>query len=516
METLTTSIKSIPIAKIKPSADNPRHVIQPQAVETLMASMKGTGQQTPIKVRKLGIRNEELGINGQSKKTGEKAYSGTEVASSLTPAYSADTSRNDSDYDFELVGGHIRLEAAKRLGWETLTALVLDLTTEKAELAAILDNKGENMHWLDWDQAIEKRLAAPSEPTQQQVADELGVSQVTISRAKKITDLLTPAAREIIYSACINSGGDYELSEGAVRALTGLGDPMLVERALDEVIRKQMTEPQVVEMVEAVNKGELGVRNGELGIDDDRQKPEIPTSLTAPIGAAPRDDNQNADPYSNYWVNLPKQVKVTKVKKGYKVVMTLAPNEVVPVVYGAMSNWEHLKGLAGENQNLSYRAALPKVHEEAAKVRQLEIRNGEPKQQLGIRNEELGIDGKSKNSTQPGENAYSGTGSTSSPQAGVASSQTPAYSAGASRNDSGNCDVAKEPRNDNKSQANTQEPAMKRGFLARIEDMVQKKTGLTAEDIRQGVKSAVVKDAKQAANYEVRLKMRKFLKGLFN
>jgi hypothetical protein len=54
-----------------------------------------------------------------------------------------------------------------------------------------------------------------------------------------------------------------------------------------------------------------------------------------------------------------------------------------------------------------------------------------------------------------------------------------------------------------------------KGFLGKIGDVIQQKTGLTAEDLKEKAGDMLARDAKQAVNYEVRKGMRDILKDLF-
>ena len=53
----------------------------------------------------------------------------------------------------------------------------------------------------------------------------------------------------------------------------------------------------------------------------------------------------------------------------FRSTFELAPSEAVPVVYGAMANWEHLKGLAGEPEDAQFRNALNQAYQEALPIR---------------------------------------------------------------------------------------------------------------------------------------------------
>src|SRR6266550_4241448 len=125
----TSTLQKIAVSKIRVNATNPRKIITPGAIEAKAASLKELGQQTPIKVRKLES------VNGNTQDGAE----------------------------YELIGGQLRLAAAKSLGWDTIDALVLDVTPTQADLAALMDNQGEEMHWLDWVIAIENMYAAQAD-----------------------------------------------------------------------------------------------------------------------------------------------------------------------------------------------------------------------------------------------------------------------------------------------------------------------------------------------------------------
>ena len=475
METKNLEVQSILLTKIRPNPDNPRHVITQKMVDTLAASMKTAGLKNPVKVQRISEKPEIA--TPQDTPTGSTGS--PQVGAAPSGFAKATPDKRNDDYEYELISGHVRLAAAEKLGWEDIPAFVLDLTPKQALLEAILDNRGQQMTWLDLYQSIEQMLQIEPKPTQQLVADQLEVDQATVSRGLKLMRLLTPTSRDLIYENFIKPNG-YELPEIVVRRLTDLEDPSksleenqnLVERALKVVIDHEMTEPEAKELVFWVKSGHdpetFPLRQGSGG--QVGEKPEIATAQDAPtgstsspqVGAGPRNDSE--DPYSAYWQGLPDKVKVTRGKKGYRVVMDLFPSEAVPVVYGAMSNWEYLKGQSGEAEDLRYRNALPQVHKDAVKARTQEM-------QLGVRNEELGI------------------------------SKPKKQKEGAK---------AKKPLG-----VNDQSQPVEKGFLGKFGDVIQQKTGLTPQDLKDGVKTMLAKDAKQAANYEVRRKMRNFFKDLF-
>src|ERR1019366_7703111 len=122
-----------------------------------------------------------------------------EVATSQNePIVSAPRNDNMGTFEYELIGGHLRLLAAQKLGWETLNALVLEVPPAQAILAALMDNQGEDMHWLDWYLAIE--LTATSDPnlTQKAIAESIEVTESYVSQALKVLKLFNQSSRDQI------------------------------------------------------------------------------------------------------------------------------------------------------------------------------------------------------------------------------------------------------------------------------------------------------------------------------
>ena len=103
----------IPLDQILLNDPNPRGFIDPVAVEALAASMNADGQKTDIKVRRL----------------------------------------DNSQY--RVVGGDHRVLAARKLGWTTIRASVLNITPDQAYLEGYLDNQGKPMGWFADYMAIE-------------------------------------------------------------------------------------------------------------------------------------------------------------------------------------------------------------------------------------------------------------------------------------------------------------------------------------------------------------------------
>jgi len=257
------TVVEIPLDLIDPSPGNPRHVIIDAMVDPVAASIKLDGQKTPAKVRPKG------------------------------------------DGRFEVFAGHIRRLAALKAGLTTLKCLVMDITPEQAFLEAVLDNRGQQMTWLDDYLVVEKMQALFPGMKQPEMASRLEVTQATVSRALKVVRLLNQASRDQIYTLCIHSA-PYQVTARVILALAGLDtgspdDPAKMEAALRVAVDRQLKEPQAKKLADWVKKG---------GRPEDFQE------------KGPKEASN--DPLAAYWQQLGPGFKVKyKGGAGYEVHMTL-------------------------------------------------------------------------------------------------------------------------------------------------------------------------------------------------
>ena len=457
------AVQTIPISKIKPNEHNPRHVITPEMVDALAASIQAVGLKNPIKVQK------------------------------ISPQSSVDSRQQNpnsqSQYEYELISGHIRLAAAKKLGWETLPTIVLELTPEQALVEAILDNRGREMTWLDEYLSIEAMQETNPKLTQRDLADQLEMSLGSINRGLKILRALNQASRTLLVQSLNKTG--YQPSENAVFRLTDLIDgstpspqaQALIEKALGAVIAKEMTEPQVAEMVKSANDdpetspdweeedetqnlGEKALNRTEVASSPTLApssasgliKQAMSSSNGYSAGASGNDsDLDQMDPYSTYWKGLPREIKITRGKRGYRVVMKLTESQVFPVVYGAKTWLE----------NMHDKAVPPRLN--APQVR--------PSTTPGFR-ETAGFGGQVEDGNGKGQSKPGFLGQLSQ----VLKDQMKKITLEA---------------NSPSELAHPSNPRLETSGLGAIEDNL-------------------AKDAKQAVNYEVRKGMRSFLRGFFN
>lgn len=267
-------LQAVAIHLMWPNPDNPRSAYSPEDIQTLAANLQATGQRTPVKLVPL---TEE-----------EKAT--LRAGSYLEPAQPNHGSRLEASaqaglYEYKLLGGHMRREAALSLGWGTLEALILDLSPEEAELEMILDNRIIELPWLDQYKIIERYKAKNPKMSQEEIGTHLGVDQVTISRALKTMKALNQASRDLVYSVCIKPGGKADGGKMVALALASLEDPEKVEQALKVALDRKLTEAQAKKLVEHVQASNPAVSFNHQKAPTPKVK--APKTLTSATEANP-------------------------------------------------------------------------------------------------------------------------------------------------------------------------------------------------------------------------------------
>ncbi|EPN16380.1 ParB family protein, partial [Pseudomonas syringae pv. actinidiae ICMP 18804] len=158
----------------------PRRDMDPQALEELAQSIKSQGVMQPIVVRPIGNNR------------------------------------------FEIIAGERRWRASQQAGVETIPAMVRDVPDETAIAMALIENiQREDLNPIEEAMALQ-RLQQEFQLTQQQVADAVGKSRVSVANLLRLIAL--PEAIKTMLSH-----GDLEM--GHARALLGLGEDRQVEGA---------------------------------------------------------------------------------------------------------------------------------------------------------------------------------------------------------------------------------------------------------------------------------------------
>jgi ParB family chromosome partitioning protein len=179
-------LQYVPLDLIQRGKYQPRRDMDPTALEELAQSIKAQGVLQPIVVRPIG--------GGR----------------------------------FEIVAGERRWRASQQAGLERIPAMVRDLPDEAAIAMALIENiQREDLNPIEEAMALQ-RLQQEFQLTQQQVAEAVGKSRVTITNLLRLIAL----PEEI---KTLLSHGDLEM--GHARALLGLPAEQQTEGARHVVAR---------------------------------------------------------------------------------------------------------------------------------------------------------------------------------------------------------------------------------------------------------------------------------------
>ena len=179
-------LQHLPLDLIQRGKYQPRRDMDPQALEELANSIKAQGVMQPIVVRPIG--------GGR----------------------------------FEIIAGERRWRASQQAGLDKIPAMVREVPDEAAIAMALIENiQREDLNPIEEAVALQ-RLQQEFELTQQQVADAVGKSRVTITNLLRLIAL----PEEI---KTMLSHGDLEM--GHARALLGLPLEQQVEGARHVVAR---------------------------------------------------------------------------------------------------------------------------------------------------------------------------------------------------------------------------------------------------------------------------------------
>lgn len=196
-------VKQLPVNKIVPNQFQPRTVFDEDKIEELAQTLKTHGMIQPIVVRKQADR-------------------------------------------YEIIAGERRFRAVKKLGWDTIPAIIRDFDDAKTASVALIENlQREELSVIEEASAYAKLIELHG-LTQESLAQRLGKSQSTI--ANKLRLLKLP---EKVQQALLNK----QITERHGRALMSLKDEEKQLELLNEIIEKQLNVTQTDARVKEILEG---------------------------------------------------------------------------------------------------------------------------------------------------------------------------------------------------------------------------------------------------------------------
>ena len=225
-------LQHLPLDLIQRGKYQPRRDMDPSALEELANSIKAQGVMQPIVVRPIG--------GGR----------------------------------FEIIAGERRWRASQQAGLDSIPAMVREVPDEAAIAMALIENiQREDLNPIEEAVALQ-RLQQEFELTQQQVADAVGKSRVTITNLLRLIAL----PEEI---KTLLAHGDLEM--GHARALLGLPLEQQVEGAR-HVVARGLTVRQTEALVRQwLNSKDKPAEKAKADPDINRLEQRLAEKLGAPV-----------------------------------------------------------------------------------------------------------------------------------------------------------------------------------------------------------------------------------------
>ncbi|MCP8971218.1 nucleoid occlusion protein [Ectobacillus ponti] len=192
-------VKQIPIASIIPNRYQPRTVFNEDKIDELALTIRTHGVIQPIAVR---------------------AY---------------------EEGKYEIIAGERRFRAVSKLGWDTIPALVKNMTDAETASVALIENlQREELTAIEEAIAYQKLLDLHN-LTQEALAQRLGKGQSTVANKLRLLKLPTEVRQALL---------DRQVTERHARALIPLKEPAMQIEVLQQAIELQLNVKQTEELVE--------------------------------------------------------------------------------------------------------------------------------------------------------------------------------------------------------------------------------------------------------------------------
>ncbi|WP_347718817.1 ParB/RepB/Spo0J family partition protein [uncultured Alloprevotella sp.] len=206
----SSSINEIPVDRIVPNPNQPRHEFDEEALEELAESIRQLGIVQPITLRQM------------------------------------------DDESYEIIAGERRWRASKLAGLTTIPAYVRTANDENMMQMALVENiQREDLNAIEVALAYQK-LIEQYHLTQEELSEKVGKRRATVANALRLLKLPAPVQLAL---------RNKSIDQGHARAILGAQEPSVMLRLFKEVQERGYSVRQVEEMVKALNAGET-VKSG--------------------------------------------------------------------------------------------------------------------------------------------------------------------------------------------------------------------------------------------------------------
>ena len=206
----SSSINEIPVDRIVPNPNQPRHEFDEDALEELAESIRQLGIDQPITLRQM------------------------------------------DDESYEIIAGERRWRASKLAGLTTIPAYVRTANDENMMQMALVENiQREDLNAIEVALAYQK-LIEQYHLTQEELSEKVGKRRATVANALRLLKLPAPVQLAL---------RNKSIDQGHARAILGAQEPSVMLKLFKEVQERGYSVRQVEEMVKALNAGET-VKSG--------------------------------------------------------------------------------------------------------------------------------------------------------------------------------------------------------------------------------------------------------------
>lgn len=256
-------IRNIPVDQIIPNRFQPRTIFDEEKIDELARTIHTHGIIQPIVVREYGTEQ------------------------------------------FEIIAGERRWRAVTNLGWETIPAIVNNLSdTETASVALIENLQREELSPIEEAIAYGKLLEL-HDLTQEALAQRLGKGQSTVANKLRLLRLPQPVQESLL---------KREITERHARSLIPLKDPQKQVDLLAEIINMNLnvkqTEERVVKILDKANKQvkpkpkrKAVSKDMRIALNTIRQS----LSLVSDSGISLDSEEEEFEEYYQFTIKIPKK-----------------------------------------------------------------------------------------------------------------------------------------------------------------------------------------------------------------
>ena len=216
----SSSINEIPVDRIVPNPNQPRHELDEDALEELAESIRQLGIVQPITLRQM------------------------------------------DDESYEIIAGERRWRASKLAGLTTIPAYVRTANDENMMQMALVENiQREDLNAIEVALAYQK-LIEQYHLTQEELSEKVGKRRATVANALRLLKLPAPVQLAL---------RNKSIDQGHARAILGAQEPSVMLKLFKEVQERGYSVRQVEEMVKALNAGET-VKSGRRQLSNRKNR----------------------------------------------------------------------------------------------------------------------------------------------------------------------------------------------------------------------------------------------------